>query len=659
MNPMETSRGKFGVHGSWRKLTGLVGALSVAWIGFSAWAENPTGPLVQLAFVTENDPAPARSLPPGAVEAQRLPLPEGDDEPLADTHWWTEFVRHPLRDNVEPRPLSVEDILVRAIHCSSQVRVFSDLPLIRETSITEADSAFDWLAFLDNKWQDLNDPVGSTLTLGGGGDRFKNQQWTTQGGLRKRTREGGSLQIAQQFGWQDTNSIFFVPSPQGTARLSLGYTHPLLRGSGAVYNESLIVLAQIDTEIATDEFSRQLQSHLLEVLRSYWGLYLERANLAQKLLSLKRAADTLAKLRMRQQIDAVKSQVLRAKAEVATRRSQVTRADMGVKNAEDRIRALVNDPAFGDYDSVELLPMDAPAISQVPLSMSLALTTAAQMRPEIDQALRQIQAGCTRLNMSKNEVLPMLNLVTEAYAAGLRKTDAFTAYSDSFTTGRPGYTVGLQFEVPLGNRAALARQERRELELRQLHQQYQTALNTLQLEVKVSVREVETAFAEMHSQQSAMDASTVELDYLEKRWEHLPGEDGTASLMLDNLMEAQARVAQNEFSFLTAQVTYNLALWNVKKSTGELLQTENVSWGRACVDGLPTTIIDKHGQPVEVPLEPSPAPAPAESTPQDETPQSENSPSPEPMFDDEQPVRPTVKPTSWWRSRTHKLLRRD
>ncbi len=659
MNPRETTRGRFGWHGSWRKLTGLVGALCVAWIGFAAWAENPTGPLVQLAFVTQNDPVPGRSLPPDRVETQLFPLPASDDEPLADTHWWTEFVRHPLRDNVESRPLTVEDILVRTIHSSSQVRVFSDLPLIRETSITEADSAFDWLAFLDNKWQDLNDPVGSTLTLGNGGTRFQNQQLTTQGGLRKRTREGGSLQIAQQFGWQETNSIFFVPSPQGTARLSLSYTHPLLRGSGAVYNESLIVLAQIDSEIATDEFSRQLQSHLLEVLRSYWGLYLERANLAQKLLSLKRAADTLAKLRMRQQIDAVKSQVLRAKAEVATRRSQVIRADMGVKNAEDRIRALVNDPVLGDYDSVELLPMDAPAISQIPLSMSLALTTAAQMRPEIDQAMRQIQAGCTRLNMSKNEVLPMLNLVTEAYAAGLRQSDPFAAYNNSFTTGRPGYTVGLQFEVPLGNRAALARQERRELELRQLHQQYQTALNTLQLEVKVSVREVETAFAEMLSQQSAMDASTVELDYLEKRWEHLPGEDGTASLMLDNLIEAQARVSQNEFSFLTAQVTYNLALWNVKKSTGELLQTENVSWGRACVDGLPTTIIEKHGTAVEVTPAPSSSLTPAESAPQDEALEDGHSPPPAPMLDDEQPAGPAVKPTSWWRSTTNKLLRRD
>lgn len=588
-------------------------------VPFPQQSSNPTFSQPNLPTYSPPQPAfPSPNYVPHQNQSQRQVVDDdlGDAQGIRNP-WWSIFVTSPMRPNTESLPLSVEELMVRTLRCSSQVRVFSDLPLIRETSITEADAAFDWTAFLDSKWQDLNDPVGNTLTVGNNSSRYVNEQATVQGGLRKKTRQGGTFQLSQQFGWQDTNSIFFKPSPQGTARMAIGYTHPLLRGSGQIYNESLIVLAQLDTDIATDEFSRQLQSHLLETLRAYWGLYLERANLAQKLQSLKRAADTLAKLKQRQHIDTVKSQVLRAKAEVGSRRSQVLRAEMGVKNAEDRLRALVNDPAFGDYHCVELLPVDVPTCDEIPLDMRMALCTAAQTRPEVNQALRQIQAGCTRLNMSKNEVLPMLNLVTEAYSAGLQQTNPFNAYDNQFNQGRPGYTVGMQFEVPLGNRAPKARLERRELELRQLRNQYQTTLNTLQLEVKVSVREVETAQAEMQSQAQAMNASTVELDYLEKRWEHLPGEDGTASLMLDNLLQSQNRLALNEFNFLTAQVTYNLALWNVKKATGELLQTEQVSWGKACVDDLPTIIVDKqgratetmsggHSQPTYVPLEPQP-----------------------------------------------------
>ena len=579
--------------------------------------------------------------------------------------WWSVFVTAPLRENSQPLMLSIEEILVRAIHHSSQVRVFSDLPLIRETSIVEADAAFDWTAFLDTRWQDLNDPVGSTLTLNpapAAGARYKNEQYTGQSGVRKRTREGGTLQLSEQLGWQQTNSTYFTPNPQGTSRLVLGYTHPLMRGSGRIYNESLICLAELDTKIASDEFSRQLQSHLLEVLRAYWGLYLERANLAQKLQSLKRASDTLSLLKQRQQLDAAPVQILRAKAEVASRRSQVIRAQMGVKNAEDRIRALVNDPEFGEYDTVELIPTEAPTITETPLNMPMALMTAATTRPEVNQALRQIQAGCTRLNMSKNEVLPMLNLVTEVYAAGLQPNNSFAAFNNSFTTGAPGYTVGVQFEMPIGNRAPQARRERRELELRQLRNQYQTTLNTLQLEVKVAVREVETAMAEMLSQHRAMEASTAELKYLEQRFDRLAGEDANASLMLDNLLLAQNRLTTNEFNFLTAEVTYNLALWNIKKATGELLQTEQVSWGRACVEGLPTLIVDKYGKPIEYQRDGISEPTPYQPQP---TPTRDRPLPPEPM--DDQPTGPTLTPaggrvdpkTSMWQATKNKLRRRE
>ncbi len=679
---------------------------SAVCLAYSAWAEPQNErpnispkfdqrATVQLGFIAGDDPssvpqpvqqriapdtfspefsAPTISAPlvptfPPAQFGQPVPMPRppqdlAEEDPaqpqdLAEP-WWSVFVTSPLRENCTSVTLSIEEILVRAIHHSSQVRVFSDLPLIRETSITEADAAFDWTAFLDTRWQDLNDPVGSSLTIGTPGvNRYKDEHFTSQGGVRKRTRSGGTVQLSEQLGWQQTNSTYFEPNPQGASRLVLGYTHPLLRGSGKVYNESLVCLAQLDTEIASDEFSRQLQSHLLEVLRAYWGLYLERANIAQKLQSLKRASDTLALLKQRQQLDAVPVQILRAKAEVATRRSQVIRAQMGVKNAEDRIRALVNDPAFGDFETVELLPTDPPTVIETPLNMSMALTTAVTTRPEVNQSLRQIQAGCTRLNMSKNEVLPMLNLVTEAYVAGLQPNSPFAAFNNSFNTGSPGYTVGLQFEMPIGNRAPQARRERRELELRQLRNQYQTTLNTLQLEVKVSVREVETALAEMLSQHRAMEASTAELKHLEQRFERLPGEDGNASLMLDNLLLAQNRLATNEFNFLTAEVTYNLALWNVKKATGEFLQTEQVSWNRACVDGLPTLLVDKYGKPFRHKRDGVSEPIPVESQ------REHQSVPPEPM--DDRPAGPALTPTggrvepkaSFWHSTKNKLRRRD
>ena len=72
------------------------------------------------------------------------------------------------------------------------------------------------------------------------------------------------------------------------------------------------MLAQIDTAASQDDFSAQLQSHLLEITRAYWELYLERANLLQKRRLLDAARQILQEMERRRDIDALKSQVVRA-----------------------------------------------------------------------------------------------------------------------------------------------------------------------------------------------------------------------------------------------------------------------------------------------------------------------------------------------------------
>lgn len=509
--------------------------------------------------------------------------------------WWQDEVQAQMRAGSTSIPVTVDTLLMSALTNSSQVRVFSDLPLIRETAITEADSAFDWTSFIDTRWDDINEPVGSTLTTGGP-PRFEDQVFNYSFGGRRRTTIGGQLEVSQRIGTQDNNSVFFLPADQGNSRLTLSYTQPVLRGGGRVYNTSLTVLAQIDAAVARDEFSRQLQSHLLEVTRGYWSLYLERAGLLQKRRLLNRAEEILGDLERRQELDAVKSQVVRARSAVESRRAEILRAEMAVKNAESRIRSLTNDPAFGEGDQVELIPSDVPLRGYTPVDMANSMATAMQSRPEIGQAIKQVKAGCVRMNMAKHEVLPMLNFVVESYLTGLRgNKNTGGAWTDQFSEGEPSYSVGLQYEMPIWNRAARARLQRRRLEVRQLQNQFRTTTETLKLEVAVAVREVTTSFGEMEAKYRAMDAAATEVEYISQRWKALGGEDRSASLMLEDLFNTQARLADAEFGFLSSELTYNLSQMNYKRAVGTLLQDENVCVGRGCECSLPSQSVTKDG----------------------------------------------------------------
>lgn len=508
-----------------------------------------------------------------------------------DSGWWQGLVSQPIRQQDPAISLTLENALVRALDHSNQVKVFSELPLIRETAIIEADAAFDWTTFMDARWDDTTDPIGNSLTAGAGVRFFEDHNVSARAGFRKRTRNGGNLELSQQLGFQDNNSQFFVPDPQGTARLNVSFTQPLMRGRGQQYNESLVLLAQIDKHVADDEFNRQLQSHLLEVARSYWALYLERAVLYQKINSYVRGKAVFDRLNSRRDIDARLNQIVSAEATLKSRVSDLVRARAAVKNAESRLRSLVNDPSLC---SSELIPSDMPSFESLHVDMCESVTVAFQMRPELKQAMKNIRAASVRLRMAKHELLPVLNLVTNFYLSGLQGDgQVFDAFGDQFQVGKPSYGIGLEYELPVCNRAANARHRRRQLEIRQLRNQYATTLETVRLEVEVAVREFMTSQTELSTKQQAMMARNVQLDALTKRWEQLPGEDVSASFALENLLSAQESLAQSEFEYLQAQLTFKLSIFNLKRATGTLLQSEQVSIGRACACNVPEQIASK------------------------------------------------------------------
>ncbi len=520
-------------------------------------------------------------------------LPDLGNVPASYQPWWQDVLTAPMRPDSNTAAVGVETLLVRTLNHSAQVKVFSDLPLIRQTAITEACAAFDWNAFMNTRWDDTSDPVGNVLTTGGA-DRYQNNQWTGTAGLGRRNYYGGRVEIAQDLGHQNTNSTFFQPNNQGTSRLRLSYVQPLMQGRGRVYNQSLIVLAKIDTSIAKDEFSRQLQSHLLEVTRAYWAFYLERAALVQKRRLLERAESIQTSLQARSGVDIVGSQLTRVNAAVTNRRADLVRAEMAVRNAQDRIQALVNDPEFGMTYNLEMVPTDLPIRYSTNMEVGDVLSTAMQKRPEVEQAIKQIKAACVRLGMSKNELLPQFDFIAETYVAGLRgRSDIGRAWTDQFETGEPSYAVGFAYQMPIGNRIAKARLQRRQLEVRQLQNQFNATVETLLMETKVAIREVRTSEQEFQANYIAMQAAEARLDNIEQRWNHLPGQDGSIGLYLEDLLDAQSQLTAAEFEFTRALTTYNLSLMNLKRASGTLLEAEQVSEGCADICGLPTKILDK------------------------------------------------------------------
>lgn len=488
--------------------------------------------------------------------------------------WWIQHAGSSMDRRQRPIRAGVNELIELALVHSAQIQVYRKTPMIRRTAVAEADASFDWTQFVDSLWEDVSEPVGSSLTVGNGSTRFQDHNLSGTAGLRKRTRIGGTLEMSQRLGHQTTNSRFFIPNHQGTARFVLSYTQPLLRGKGVAYNESLVVLAGLDVQRSQDEFCRQMQQHLLEIARGYWTLYLERSSLAQKINLYLKTQANVDRLQRRQVLDTQQSQLIQARAALETRRSDLIRSQAAVKNAETRLRALINAPQLTEAD--EIVPADHPINFEHGTDLYSEFATAVKHRPELAAAMKEIRAACVRLNMARHEMLPVLNLVTSSYLAGLKGSSQIDhAWTQQFRDGAPSYSVGLEWELPIGRRAARANLSRRQIEISQLRDKYRSTLELIRAEVEVAVREVQTSYRELLAKDTARHAAEAEAQTVEARWNGLSGRDNTGSQMLELVLRAQERLTQAEFEFAKSQLTYSLSLINLKHANGTLMHCGN------------------------------------------------------------------------------------
>lgn len=557
---------------------------------------------------------PAVVIPPPSAEIPQKEIhrdcPEwscGDfsREPANFQPWWEDAAMRPLNANIPPLQMELESVVLGTLACAPQIKVMREVAPIREDAIVEAQGDFDPKAFVETKFLDTSDPVGSVLTTGGP-DRYIDQNWNYNTGLRKRTLTGAQIELSQKVGYENSNSLYFLPALQGSSRLSLNITQPLLNGAGQAYNSRLIVLAQIDAQSARDSVSKDLQSMLLEVYQAYWDLHLHRALLLQKRRLYERGVEVCRKLEGRREIDAVGGQLARAKATVASRYGSMVRQETDLLNADAKLRTLMNDPFLLQNRGQELIPMQPPLRTALPLTFEDSLVVALYHRPEINQARTELKAAAIRQDVAKNELRPVLNLILSTYVSGLEgDVNIGKAMNDQFTQGRPTYSTGVVFEMPLGNRTARSKFDRRRLEMIQLTSQLVAATSNVRLEVEKAVREIKTTYREMLCQAHAIMGNLSEIEYLNARWEASLDEQRSSAVLLDDLLNAHDRLARSEGLYAAALVAYNAGFAHLNRATGTLVDCQSMrgaeyARNQAATSSEPQTAVD-YAQPTNVP----------------------------------------------------------
>jgi outer membrane protein TolC len=498
--------------------------------------------------------------------------------------WWTARMVQPLGEPGTPIRVGLGFLYDSALINSAQIRVFGDLPAIRDTLGREVAGRYVPRAYAEGRAEEINDPTRNLANTRGNA-RLVQREQALEFGVRQRTITGGEYTVGQRFLNVSTNSTDFAPGNQSRARTFISIVQPLLRDSGVAYTRSLHEVARLDANVAQMEFRRQTEAHLLDVARAYWGLHLTRAVNLQKERAAGNIRNIVTQLEARSALDADPLLVSRATSALALRQADLLRTRAAIRNAEARLRGLVNDPRFEQQGVGELIPNDLPLVAFEALPLQTVLERAVALRPEVQQLFLQHRAAVLREGQAQIEALPRLDMVLEGNYGG-RGLDTWQwgqAWQDTRrNSNNPGGLVGLRLEIPLGADNFRAQLDRRRLETRQVESQGRATLATIVAEAEIALNEYNVAYRELAARAGALRAAGRDLSIETERWQQgVAGARGeNAANALERLLASQERLTDSEELLTTAQVTFTLAFLALQRVQGTFTAMQSLEMQR-------------------------------------------------------------------------------
>jgi outer membrane protein TolC len=252
----------------------------------------------------------------------------------------------------------------------------------------------------------------------------------------------------------------FNPSLQST--LTAQITQPLLNGFGRIANQRYIIEAKNTVRVGESQLAQQVIATVTQVATDYWELVFARENVKVEQVAV--GADQQLYDNNKKQLEIgtmAPLDVITAQSQLATDQQALVQAQTTQLLDETTLLvAITKDPLAGPLRGIEIVPTSPifnPTIESIPLDD--AVKEAWQKRPEIQQAELNLKNAGVEVKATRNSLLPTVNVFGEYQAVGLGGVERTTAPTGSFAadSGAPivdsaGALIANEFEpIPLSN----------------------------------------------------------------------------------------------------------------------------------------------------------------------------------------------------------------
>lgn len=494
----------------------------------------------------------------GTLQLERYIRPQSDgqaspDEPPQD-----------LYAGKERFELSIEQARAWTLKNNLDLQVALIEPNIAREQLSVEEARFEAIFSNRVRYTSIDQPTASAI------ENNQGEQLTILPGVRIPLRTGGNVLVELPIEYQQTSASFSVPETYSTdVRLSI--SQPLLRNAGRETNTHFIRLQALETEIAEARTKLEVIRQLANVDRSYWRLYA-----AKELLKVRQEQYELAKTQLSQAERRVRAQVapevevIRAQSGVAERLDGIIRADNAVRNFQRELKRVMNEAGLGIHTETVLDLATAPDPVRYEIDPQAFADAAVANRMEMLELELRLAQDFSTINFQKNQSLPLFTVDYSYTVNGLgttlnRSLDTLRDYNYE------DWSIGANFEVPLGNEAAEGRVHQAILRRLQRLSSRQARELSIRQEVINAVDGINTAWQRILAARQATILAARTLRAEQNQFE-------VGARTSTDVLDAATRLADAQSSEISALTDYQIAQVDLAFATGTLLGASRVDW---------------------------------------------------------------------------------
>ena len=454
--------------------------------------------------------------------------------------------------------LSIGDAVRVAVEKNLGLQVATYSPAIAETGIRKARAIYDPLlsALVDHHGSNQQVAPQSFFV-----DRQRDFDFDTS--ISQLLPSGATTALSFKNIWS-SNNLGLPTSLYVQPQLVLSFSQPLLQGLGREVTERGITTADDATDSAFADWTQQALNTAAAARNQYLLLVMTRESLATRQATLDLAREIKAQNEGRFAAGVLAAyQIQDSLLGVLQAQKNLLDANRVEKDAADQLRTTLHLPAG---TVLETTSPPLPGASEV--SESDALRTAMLRRPDVVKARIAVRTAEFNEKVSRNLALPSLALQGSGGVTAL-DSGYGDAIGDLGSTRYPMWSVGLSFSVPIGNNSARADVAANRLIASQARTQLAAIEESAALEVRTALRALDSAYEQIGVTEQAVTAAEVVVASYRKRQQL-----GLATTK--DVLDVVATLTQARESRSVARASYQSALTNLWKATGELLDREGV-----------------------------------------------------------------------------------